>query len=106
MESSSKESKLLLAIQSIKKRNKISIREAARIYTVSDNLRARMNDRSARQDLQPNSTKLTKLEEEAILQHALDLDLRRFLPRLADVEDITNLLLADRDVGCAGMRWA
>lgn len=107
MESASKESRLLLAIQCIKKRDGLSIREAARIYNVSQTtLRARMNGRSARQDLQPNSTKLTKLEEEAMVQHVLDLDLRGFSPRLTDVEDIANLLLADRNAGCVGKRWA
>ena len=107
MESVSKESRLLLAIQSIKKRDGTSIREAARIYNVSQTtLRARMNGRSARQDLQPNSTRLTKLEEEAMVWHVLDLDLRGFSPRLADVEDIANLLLADRNTGRVGKRWA
>ena len=107
MESASKESRLLLAIQSIKKRDGTSIREAARIYNVSQTtLRARMNGRSARQDLQPNSTRLTKLEEEAMVRHVLDLDLRGFSPRLADVKDIANLLLADRNTGRVGKRWA
>ena len=68
MESISKESRLLFAIQSIKKRDRLSIQEAAQIYNVSQmTLRARMNSRSAQQDLQPNSTKLTNLEEEAML---------------------------------------
>lgn len=67
-------------------------------------LRARMNGRSARQDLQPNSTRLTKLEEEVMVRRVLDLDLRGFSPRLADVEDIANLLLADRNAGRVGKR--
>lgn len=58
------------------------------------------------QDLQPNSAKLTNLEEEAMLRHVLDLDLRGFSPRLTDVEDIANLLLADRDAGRVGKCWA
>jgi len=65
-----------------------------------------MNGRNARHDPQPNSTKLTKLEEEANLQHVLDLDLRGFSPRLTDAEDIANLLLADHNAGCVGKRWA
>jgi len=76
MGSASKESRLLLAIQSIEKRDGTSIREAGWIYNVSQTtLRARMNGRSARQDLQPNSTRLTKLEEEAMVRHVLNLDL-------------------------------
>lgn len=46
------------------------------------------------------------LKEEAMLQHVSDLELQGVLPRLADVEDIVNLLLVDCNVGRVGKRWA
>ena len=49
---------------------------------------------SARRDCQPNSKKLTKLEEEVIVDYILDLDLRRFSPTYAAVRDIADKLLA------------
>lgn len=39
---------------------------------------------------------LSLTEERVIVQHILDLDSRGFLPRLADVTAMTNLLLAER----------
>ena len=40
--------------------------------------------------------KLTSTEEEVIVQHVLKLDERGYPPRLADVEDMANSLLAER----------
>ena len=50
----------------------------------------------ARRDCQPNSKKLTKLEEEVIVDHILDLDLRGFAPTYAAVRDMADKLLAAR----------
>jgi hypothetical protein len=49
---------------------------------------------------------LTDLEEETIVRYILDLDWRSFPPRLRDVEDMANKLLADRDGPAVGKRWA
>jgi hypothetical protein len=49
---------------------------------------------------------LTELEENAVLKYILDLDMRGFPPRLADVGDMANILLADRDAGRVGKHWA
>jgi hypothetical protein len=38
------------------------------------------------------------LEEEAIVERILDLDLQRFPPRLVDIKDIANLLLTERGI--------
>ena len=50
--------------------------------------------------------KLTDLEESVIVQHILDLDSRSFPPRLSNVEDMANQLLAERDASKVGKRWA
>jgi hypothetical protein len=40
--------------------------------------------------------KLYKTEEDVIVQHILDLDLRGFPPRLAAIKDMADSLLAER----------
>ena len=59
----------------------------------------------ARRDCQPNSKKLTKLEEEVIVDHILDLDLRGFPPTYAAVRDMADKLLAARGAGQVGQKW-
>ena len=107
MESTSTESRLILAIEAIKINPERSIRAIAKIYNIPRaTLIYRMNGRRARQDVRTNSLKLTELEENAVLKYILDLDMRGFPPRLADVGDMANILLADRDAGRVGKHWA
>ena len=54
---------------------------------------------SARRDCEPNLKKLTKLEEEVIVRHILELDSRRFAPILGAVQDIADKLLTERGAG-------
>jgi hypothetical protein len=49
-----------------------------------------------RRDYRPNIAKLYKIEEDVIVQHILDLNLRGFPPRLAAIKDIADSLLAER----------
>jgi hypothetical protein len=107
MESTSLESRLLLAIQAIEQDPKQSVRSITKIYNVPRaTLIYRMKGRRARQDLRTNSMKLTELEEDAVLKSILDLDARGFSPRLAGVGDMANILLAERDGGRVGKHWA
>ena len=46
--------------------------------------------------------KLFKTEEEVIVKHILDLDMRGISPRLAGVKDMANLLLAERHQDSVG----
>lgn len=62
-------------------------------------LRDRRAGKPARRDCQPNSKKLTQLEEEVIVKYILDLDLRGFPPTYTAVRDIANKLLAARSAG-------
>ena len=103
MNSSSNESRLQLAIESIKNDKTLSVRGAAKLYNVPEaTLRHRINGRRVRQDTRANSTRMTELEEEAIVKYVLDLDSRGFSPQLRDVEDIANLLLSERDASRVG----
>ena len=57
------------------------------------------------QACQPNSKKLTQLEEEIIVSYILSLDQRGFAPTYAAVRDMADKLLAARDAGQVGVHW-
>jgi hypothetical protein len=106
MESTSTEGRILLALQSIKPQGNLSVRQAAKAYNVSrTTLQYRRVGRPSRRDITPNSTKLTPLEEEAIVQYVLDLDTRGLPPRLSDVEDMANRLVVVRADEPVGKHW-
>ena len=50
--------------------------------------------------------KLTKTEEEVILQRVLDLDARGFSPCISSIEEMANLILESRGAGRVGIHWA
>jgi hypothetical protein len=90
----SNEADVQLAVSSIKSHQIQSNRRAATVYNVSERtIRRRRAGKLARRDCQPNSKKLTQLEEEVIVSHILDLDLRGFAPTYAAVRDMANKLL-------------
>ena len=102
METSSKEARILLAIQAKQKDPSLSLRATAKIYNVSFiTLQKRLNGVPARCDIPANSRKLNNSEESAILQYIINLDLRAFPPRLYMVEDMANILLATRNASDA-----
>jgi hypothetical protein len=47
----------------------------------------------------PNLSNLTKLKEDVVAKHIINLVERRFLPRLTEVADIANSLRAERNIG-------
>jgi hypothetical protein len=89
------EADVQLAVSSIKSHQIQSNRRAATVYNVSERtIRRRRAGKLARRDCQPNSKKLTQLEEEVIVSHILDLDLRGFAPTYAAVRDMANRLVS------------
>jgi hypothetical protein len=54
---------------------------------------------------QPNSKKLTELEEEVIVRYILDLDGRGFAPTYTAAHDMADKLLTARSAGCIGVHW-
>ena len=99
------EADIQLAISSINLHQTQSNRRAAAVYNVSERtIRRRRAGIPARRDCQPNSKKLTKLEEEVIVDHILDLDLRGFAPTYAAVRDMADKLLAARGAGQVGQK--
>ena len=59
----------------------------------------------ARRDCQPNSRKLTQLEEQVIVSYIFNLDLRGFAPTYAAIRDMADKLLAARGAGQVGQKW-
>lgn len=105
--SKTKEANIILALKAIQNNPKLSARHASEIYKVPrTTLRNRMAGRPARQDTHANNKRLTKIEEEVIVQYVLDWDSRGYSLVLADVEDMANSLLRDRGSGAVGKHWA
>ena len=102
----SNEADVQLAILSINSCQIQSNRNAAAVYNVSERtIRRRRAGKPARRDCQPNSKKLTQVEEEVIVQYILDLDQRGFAPTYAAVRDMADKLLAARGAGQVGVHW-
>jgi hypothetical protein len=102
----SNEADIQLAIYSIKAKQIQSEKRAASIYNIPRmTMRDRRAGKPARRDCQPNSKKLTQLEEEVIVSYILDLDRRGFAPTYEAVRDIANKLLAARGAGQVGVHW-
>jgi hypothetical protein len=53
----------------------------------------------------PNLSNLTKLKEDVVAKHIINLVKRRFPPRLAEVADIANSLRAERNIGYVSLNW-
>ena len=91
------EGRILLAIQAIKKQEIISIREAARHFTVPEaTLRRRLRGVPSRSETRANGFKLDAIEEESLLKWIFSIDSRGLAPRHATVREIANLLLQRR----------
>ena len=100
----SNEADVQLAISSIASKQIQSNKHAAVLYNIAETtLRRRRAGRPARRDCQPNSKKLTTLEEEVNVNYILDLDLRGFSPTYAAVRNMADRLLATRGAGQVGI---
>src|SRR5450432_372270 len=83
-----------------------SIRAIAKSYDIPfSTLNKRLYRIPSRRDSTPNSRKLTPIEELAIVRYILDLDSRRFPPQPQAVQEMTDLLLAERDASPVGKNW-
>lgn len=95
--SKEKEGRAQMAVSALKKAEISSIREAARVYDVSEKtLRRRLRGITARSETRANSHKLTQNEEESLVQWILSLDRRGAPPRPSHIREMANILLAAR----------
>ena len=101
------EAKVILALEALENDPKLSLKAAARLYSVPyTTLHRRRASKPTRRDIPANSHNLTDLEEQTIVQYILELSARAFPPRLSSVEDIANQLLRVHDAPPIGQRWA
>ena len=101
------EAKVILALEALENDPKLSLKAAARLYSVPyTTLHRRRAGKPARRDIPANSRNLTDLEEQTIVQYVVELYTRAFPPRLGGVEDMANQLLRERDAPPVGKRWA
>jgi helix-turn-helix, Psq domain len=101
METQTEEARIILAIEAIRSSKKINRHKAAELYRVPySTLTDRINGRPPRREYRLKKHNLTKLEEEILVRHILDMDERGFVPRLAGVEDMANYILESHRVQC------
>jgi hypothetical protein len=95
-----------LALSPLNASQRESTRRAATIFDVpKSTLIDRRAGKPAQHDCQPNSKKLTVLEEEVVVRYIRDLDQRGFAPTYAAVRDMADKLLAARGAGQVGQKW-
>ena len=103
----SDENPIILALWAIEKDPILTLRVAARVYSVRHStLIRRKHGRPARGDCQPKSHKLTDLKKKTIVEYVFDLDSQAFPPRIQEVEDMANRFLEDCNATPSGKRWA
>ena len=103
---SSNEVDIVLALSAFNRGQFSSVSRAAATYNVSKStLLRRLNGVDARRDCEPNRKKLTKLEEEVVIGHVLDLASRGFPASLEYVRYMANKLLAARGAEPVGKLW-
>ena len=107
MESSSNESRTILALQALKNDPSLTVKKASEIYNVPrTTLRRRLAGKPAQANITVKSRKLSDLEEETIIQRVLKLESQGFPVRIGSVEDMANLLRRERDASPVGKNWA
>jgi hypothetical protein len=91
------EARIILVIKAIRSSKKINRSNTTKIYDILySTLTDRINGRTPIYERRLGASKLTELKEEVIIQNILDINTRRFVPRLASIEDIANYILESR----------
>ena len=97
MQTQTKETRIVLVIEAICTTKKLSIRHIAQIYEVSEStIRNRMKSCLPKAEKRNVQHILTESEEETFVRYVLDLDSRRFSPRLNIVQSMADLLYTTR----------
>jgi hypothetical protein len=100
------EGDLFLAISDLNSQQLRSERHAAAVYnTPKSTIHYRRAGRRSQRDCEANSKRMTKLEEEVIVQRVLDDSLRGVPVSKADVRDMADRLLRDRTGKPVGKNW-
>ena len=103
---SSNEVKINLTISSIKQREIQNVRRVVTTYNISRTIMFRRRiGISSRQECEVNSKKIIKLEEKIIVEHILELNSQEFSFTYSIARDMTNKLLAKRQISPIGKNW-
>jgi hypothetical protein len=93
MPANTQESRIILAIETIRSTKRISLRTVAKTYGIpKSSLRYRIKERVAKHEKRNAVHNLTESEEETLVRYIFDLDSRGFPPRIEGVKDIADLL--------------
>jgi hypothetical protein len=85
----------------------LSQRRAATVFNIQEStLRRRRAGKPSRRNISANSSKLSRHEEEVVIQYIRKLDARGFAPTLSYVQEMTNQLLAACGGTQVGEKWA
>jgi hypothetical protein len=104
--SSYEEGRIELALQAYTSRQFQTLRRAAAAFGVRhQRLSDRLHGITNRRQAPPNRRKLTSTEEQTIVRYILDLDSRGFAPRLCEVADMADKMLAARGRTPVGQNW-
>jgi hypothetical protein len=91
------EGRIELALQAYTLRQFKSLRRAAAAFSVQhQRLSDQLNEIKHRAQAPPNCQKLSPTEAQTIVRYILNLDARGFAPRLCEVADMADKLLAAR----------
>ena len=105
--SQNQEGRIQLTLRAYETKQFRSLRKAATAYNVNHHT---LTDRAKgvifRPEAQLNRQKLTQTEEKTIVRYILNLDSQGFAPRLCEVEDMANKILATRTEERVGKCWA
>jgi hypothetical protein len=100
----SHEAHIHLAISALQQKQISTEAAAAQTFNVPrTTLHRRRAGKPSRRDCQPNSKKLTQLEEDVTTSYILELDKRGFAPMYSAVRDMADKLLAARGAGHVGV---
>jgi hypothetical protein len=95
-----------LAISDIQSNQIKSLRRAKAIHSVPQRtIQRRRDGKRPQRNCEPKSKRLTKLEEEAIVQRILEEGLRGIPPSKAHVQDMADRLLRERGRKPTGKNW-
>lgn len=103
---SSNEGSILLAISAVQRNQFKSVRAAAKAYNVSQStLSRRIRGSASREEFTPQNLKLSKHEEDVLIQQILNLDSQGLAPTLALVRAMAGSICQARGGAEPGKNW-
>ncbi|APA09566.1 hypothetical protein SS1G_06291 [Sclerotinia sclerotiorum 1980 UF-70] len=97
MVSTLNERDIVIAMKAMAKDKNLSLWKAVKIYNITHTtLIRRMKEITPASEYRQKQYKITKIKEEVIIQHIIDMDERGFSPKFISVESMANHILESR----------